>query len=306
MAPTARNTPTRPVAADALRAQHRAEDLALRLPPLLVAAERVAATVAQGVHGRRRVGTGETFWQFRRYQPGDSVTAIDWRQSAKNRHVFVRETEWEAAQSVWLWRDGSAAMDWRSDAALPTKRERADLLLMALAVLLVRGGERAAILNAGLPPSAARSALPRLALHLTERRDEADGGPLPTPEPLPRHARVVLIGDLLSPLDDIQAAIQTWAGRGLGGHLLQLLDPAEETLPYAGRVRFKGLAEDDTLLVPRVEGVREAYLERLAAQRNGLAALARTAGWTFAVHRTDKPPQAALLGLWSAMSGEVP
>lgn len=293
------------VAADALRAQHRAESLALRLPPLLVAAERVASTVAQGVHGRRRVGTGETFWQFRRYQTGDSVTAIDWRQSAKNRHVFVRETEWEAAQSVWLWRDGSATMDWASADGLPTKRDRADLLLMALAVLLVRGGERTTILNTAIAPSAARSALPRLALHLTERQGRPDGAHLPVPEPLPRHAQVVLIGDLLAPLDEIQSVVAALTGRGLRGHLLQVLDPAEETLPFDGRVEFKGLMGEDPLLVPRVEGIREAYLERLAAQKDGLAALARAAGWSHAVHRTDKPPQTALLGLWAAMSGEA-
>ena len=48
----------------------RAELLAERLPPLLVAAERVAMTVAQGVHGRRRVGVGETFWQFQALPTG--------------------------------------------------------------------------------------------------------------------------------------------------------------------------------------------------------------------------------------------
>jgi len=72
-------------AASSLRASLRdcAEQSAAVLPPLLVAAERVATTVAQGVHGRRRVGQGETFWQFRQYEPGDAATRIDWRESAK-------------------------------------------------------------------------------------------------------------------------------------------------------------------------------------------------------------------------------
>ena len=91
----------------------RAEALGARLPPLLIAAERVAATVAQGVHGRRRVGQGDSFWQFRHFVQGDAVARIDWRQSAKSGRVgaggwFIRETEWEAAQTVSLWRDGSA------------------------------------------------------------------------------------------------------------------------------------------------------------------------------------------------------
>ena len=289
----------------ALRLQHRAEDLALRLPPLLVAAERVAATVAQGVHGRRRVGQGETFWQFRRYLPGDSVTAIDWRQSAKTRHVFVRETEWEAAQSVWLWRDGSASMDWRSDRSLPTKRERADLLTLAAAVMLVRGGERTALLGSGISPSAARSILPRLALHLGDRAGRVDGPDLPPAEPLPRHAQVVLVGDLLAPLEEIRRTVSALAGRGLRGHLVQVLDPAEETLPFAGRVEFTGLEGEDKLLIPRVEGIRDAYLERLSAQKQGLADLARAAGWSYGLHRTDRPPQTALLALWGALAMEA-
>ena len=142
--------------------QQRAEQLAATLPPLMVQAERVAATVAQGVHGRRRVGQGETFWQYRRYLPGDSPRAVDWRRSAKSDLVFVRETEWEAAQTVWLWRDTSASMRWRSRRDLPEKADRAELLLRALGLLLVGAGERIALFGEGLPPTTGRTALLRL------------------------------------------------------------------------------------------------------------------------------------------------
>ncbi|WP_029007549.1 DUF58 domain-containing protein [Azospirillum halopraeferens] len=291
--------------ADALRAQQRAETLAARLPPLLVEAERVAATVAQGVHGRRRVGPGETFWQFRRYMPGDSPQMIDWRQSARTQPVYVRENEWEAAQTVWLWHDRTPSMGYRSAPALPLKRERAELLLLALTVLLIRGGERVALLNTGQRPDHGRGALNRMASRLADPRAWSDApAGLPRIEPLPRHARVVLFGDLLSPLDEIHATVAGLTGRGVRGHLMQVLDPAEETLPFAGRVEFEGLEGEEELLVPRVEGVRDAYLARLKAHREGLAALARTAGWTFAVHRTDHPPTAALLSLWGALAQE--
>src|SRR5215475_1925764 len=146
--------------------RHRAEETAAALPPLLVAAERIAATVAQGVHGRRRVGQGETFWQFRQYEPGDAATRIDWRESAKSQRLYVRETEWEAAQSVWLWRDASPSMDYASARGLPTKRERADLLTLALAALLLRGGERVTVLGTGVAPSHGRAVLNRMAQQL--------------------------------------------------------------------------------------------------------------------------------------------
>jgi len=284
-------------AAPLLRQQ--AESAAAALPPLLVAAERVAATVAQGVHGRRRVGQGETFWQFRQYEPGDPATRIDWRESAKSQRLYVRETEWEAAQSVYLWRDGSASMDYASTRSLPTKRMRADILTLALAVLLVRGGERVALLGSGLPASHGRAVLERLALLMTR---DTPGESLPAFETLPRHALVVLIGDLLSPLEEVHALVARYAAAGLKGYLLQVLDPAEETLPFAGRVRFEGLEREAPLLIARVEAVREAYAGRLARHREGLAAIARSAQWRFAVHRTDRPPQTALLALYAALA----
>ncbi|HZS82134.1 MAG TPA: DUF58 domain-containing protein [Stellaceae bacterium] len=286
--------------AERVSVQHRAEELAATLPPLLVAAERVAATVAQGVHGRRRVGQGETFWQFRQYQPGDSAQRIDWRESAKSERLYIRETEWEAAQSVWLWRDDSPSMSYASTARLPEKRARADLLLVALAALLVRGGERVCVLGSGLPPLSGRIALSRIAAVID--RPVSPGSSLPEFEALPRHAQIVLFSDFLSPLDAVGAAIGRFAASGLRGHLLQILDPAEETLPFDGRVRFEGMEAEGEVLISRVEAVRDDYVDRLAAQREGLAAIARRAGWSFATHRSDRPPHTALLALYAALA----
>jgi uncharacterized protein (DUF58 family) len=281
-----------------------AEALAAPLPALLVAAERVAATVSQGVHGRRRVGQGETFWQFRRYEPGDATQQIDWRQSAKSQRVFIRQTEWEAAQSVWLWRDASASMGWRSRADLPWKSERADLLLLALASLLVRGGEHLALLGSGTTPATGRPALRRLLAALERGRGapNAQTASVPPTEPLPRFSRLVMFSDFLLPLDDLAAAVRGYAQRGVRGHLVQLVDPAEEALPFAGRIRFEGCENEGEILFGRVETIREAYANAVAAHRRGLGALAGSVDWTFAVHHTDQPPEPALLALFAALS----
>ena len=285
----------------------RAEQAAAALPPLLVAAERVAATVAQGIHGRRRVGQGETFWQFRQYQPGDAAARIDWRESAKSQRLYVRETEWEAAQSVWLWSDPSPSMNYSSAGYIaggdwPTKRDRADLLLMALACLLVRGGERLTLLGSGMAPISGRVVLSRLAALLERERPERDS--LPAFEPLPRAAQLVLMGDFLAPLDTTHAIAARFAGAGLRGHMLQIVDPAEEDLPFEGRVRFEGIEEREALVVGRVESLRRDYDERFRRHGAGLAAIARAIGWTFGVHRTDHPPHLALLALYGALSAD--
>ena len=91
---------------------------------------------------RRRAGPGETFWQFRHYDQNDSVTGIDWRRSASSDNLFVREREWEAAHTVWLWVDLSPSMRFRSSLTKSSKESRAVVLALAMTELLSRGGER--------------------------------------------------------------------------------------------------------------------------------------------------------------------
>ncbi|MBK1663707.1 DUF58 domain-containing protein [Rhodospirillum rubrum] len=298
--------PPRP-AAPAASLLDRAEAAGARLPPLLVAAERVASSVIHGIHGRRRAGPGEAFWQFRRYQQGDSPAVIDWRRSAKSDPVFVREYEWEAAQAVWLGCDLSASMDYASRTDLPSKALRARELTLALAVLLARGGERIALAGHDGRPGQGRPALVRMALAL-ERGAAAEGAPPPSPwsASLARHARAVIIGDLLDPVEDLRAGLGRMTANGVTGHLLQVLDPAEETLPFEGRVRFEGLEGEAPLLADRVEDLRARYRQRLLAHRETVGLIARRAGWTFAVHHTDSSPQTALLGLYQALAVAPP
>jgi uncharacterized protein (DUF58 family) len=281
-----------------------AEALGARLPALLIAADRVASTVAQGVHGRRRVGQGDSFWQFRRFVSGDALARIDWRQSAKSGRGapdgwFIRETEWEAAQTAVLWRDASASMRWRSRQVAVEKWDRANLLLLSLASLLLRGGERVMMMQQGASPVANRSGLDRLAVELD---NAGDTGGLPPAVRLPRHGTVVLFSDFLSPLDEIKALIGRFAAVPVTGYLMQILDPAETALPYQGRVRFRGLESDGDALIPRVESVRDTYAARLLAQQDGLASICGTAGFGFGVHHTDHPPEMALLTLYQALA----
>jgi len=286
---------------------NRSLELAGSLPALMVAADRVAATIIQGVHGRRRVGQGDAFWQYRPYREGDSVGRVDWRQSARSRTLFVRETEWEAAASVWLWRDGSPSMQYASLRGLDTKALRAELIVLALAILLTDASERIALLGTGMRPITGRLAVRRVAENLfTEAQDSNKQGKtlasLPPLVPLPAHGTVVMVSDWLDPLDKIEAVVRHYANAGVRGHIVQVLDPAEEDLPFNGHVKFEGLEAEGQHTIRRVEGVRGAYSARLAAQREGLRRLARPADWTVHLHRTDRPAQTVLLALYLAMA----
>jgi uncharacterized protein (DUF58 family) len=290
------------------RAKAESAAIAGRLPPLLVAAERIAATVIQGVHGRRRVGSGDVFWQHRPYYPGDELRRLDWRQSAKSDKVYLREMEWSAAQSVYLWCDLSPSMDYASDRNLPTKAERAEVLLLALSSVLSRAGERVALLGEPEPPISGRAVAERLAdrlLHRAHKPVAADGEQsLPPPVLLPSHAHAVLIGDFFSPIPAFRALLDRFAARDVRGHLLQVLDPAEVDMPFLGRVKFRGLEREGEILMSRVETVREAYLHKLTAHQEEMRTLARHAGWSFSTHCTDAPGAPALLALYQWLAAD--
>jgi uncharacterized protein (DUF58 family) len=289
--------------------REQAEALTEAMPPLVTEAEHVASTIAQGVHGRRRTGMGETFWQYRRYREGDTASSVDWRHSARSSHLFVRETEREAAESIWIWRDGSASMDYASDFAPCSKKDRATVLALALSSLLVQGGESVAALGHGFAPAPGRAALRRMAHALLDAPqdgdDEARSASLPPAERIPRFAQVVLISDFLSPADEIVARMKAYAAEGIRGHMIQVLDPAEEDLPFSGRTEFEGIEEELRLMVGRAQNLREAYHQRLEIHRNRIVEMARRVDFTFATHRTDRGPQTALLALYSALSGAL-
>ena len=287
------------------RLELEAHGLADRLPDLVIEASRVASTVAHGIHGRRRAGPGETFWQFRQFEGADAATLIDWRRSASSDQLYVREREWEAAHTVWLWPDLSPSMDFRSDLAPVTKRDRAVVLMLAAAELLVRGGERVALLGLGRPTASRKAATVLAEPVLTNVSSPLLTTSLPPKIRLPRYSGAILISDFLDPLDQLGPRLEEMAGAGVSGHLVQVMDPAEETLPYEGRAEFLGPeVAGERWIVDRVETMRDAYIKRLAAHRDGLAEIARRLGWSLLVHHTDRPPHELLLSLILRLGGQ--
>lgn len=285
----------------ALNLNERADAVSQALPPLLVEALRIAATVIIGVHGRKRSGPGETFWQYRPYSFGDSVQQIDWHRSARSDRVFIRENEWEAANTLWLWVSPSLTMKFQSHLARTEKGERAKLLALAVASLAVRAHERVSILGSGITPAHARPALARLAQRLI---DTPPSEALPRAIKLPRFSTVLMLGDFLEKPETIADSVGSIAANGVAGHMVQVCDPAEETLPYAGRVEFREMAGPLKFMAGKTESLREAYQKKYAGQREAVRDIARRVGWSFAVHRTDEPPLKALHQLHGLIGGD--
>jgi uncharacterized protein (DUF58 family) len=276
--------------------QSAAADLAARLPRLIAKAREIAASVVHGVHGRRRAGVGETFWQFRHFAAGEAAQRIDWRRSARDDHLYVREREWEAAHSYFLWLDCSPSMSFVSSLAKDAKIDRAVTIGLALSDVLVRGGERAALL--GLTKTiSANDIIQRLALALIERIDEATRQEAPPHAPLPARAKIVLISDFLCDPAPLAARLRDYANRGATGALLMIADPAEESFPFAGETLFLDTDSHASFHAGRAETLRSSYEERLALHRDAIRAAAKAAGFSFQLHRTDRSAAEALLAL---------
>jgi len=283
-----------------------AEAWAARLPDLRRQALRVATAVALGLHGRRRAGQGDSFWQFRPYRAGDPVRGVDWRRSARSPdRPLVREREWQTAETFWLWLDTSPSMTYSGGRARPEKRERAAVLLLTMACLLIRSGERVGLLLPGRlqPLNPSPMALERLTSMLAagEPLSSEPSASLPPAGDLPRHATVLLFGDAWAGLDEWESRLRTLSAGGARGHLMQVLDPAEVRFPLAGRIRVQGLEGEGSLLLPRAEDLAKRYGERLAGHEQGLFAICRRRDWTFRRHVTDEAPLPALLALHQAI-----
>ncbi len=278
--------------------RHGAADAAARLPALLAAAEPLAASMVLGAHGRRRSGHGEEFWQYRPAVDGDEARAIDWRRSAQSDVSYVREREWQTAQNVQIWTDRSQSMGFDSHGL--SKGDRAAILSLALAMVLVRGGERVGLLGHDCPPKTGGDQIVKIAACLAEINDDSYG--VPHPAGVRRGAQMVMVSDFLGDLDAVQAALAHAMDHGVRGALVQVLDPAETSFPFTGRSIFEARASGHRFETHKASALREDYVARLGERQDALADMAQSAGWAFSTHITDQAPQPILVWLHTVLS----
>lgn len=292
--PRARNIETEAIR----RANSQSRALAASMPRLIMEARRIAATMVHGLHGRRRAGSGENFWQYRRFVSGEAARRVDWRRSARDDHLYVREQEWEAAHTVWIWPDRSPSMVFASPLVWETKLDRALILAFALAEILIEGGERIGIPGL-MRPTASRNVIEKMAQALIH--DSGERASLPpnfSPSPL---SEVVMLSDFWSPMQEVRARIAQLSGTRAHGHVVQIVDPAEESFPYHGRIEFLDPEGAGAVTAGRAEAWREDYLVRLERHRAALREETDRRGWSFIIHRTDRPASELILALHARM-----
>ena len=284
-------------------ASGEARTLAESMPRLILEARRIAATVIYGLHGRKRAGPGENFWQYRRFLSGEPARRVDWRRSARDDILYVREREWEAAHTVWIWPDRSPSMIFKSPLAQESKLDRTLVVAFALAEVLVQAGERV-----GMPglmrPTGSRNVLDKIANAIIH--DVTERVSLPLAFAPSAFAEVVVVSDFWSPIDEVRATLAQLSATGAHGHAVQIVDPAEETFPYSGRVEFIEPESGGAITAGRAEAWKAEYEIRVARHRAAIREETDRLGWSFAIHRTDRPATELLLALHARLGAPPP
>jgi uncharacterized protein (DUF58 family) len=195
---------------------------------------------------------------------------------------------------VWIWPDRSPSMNFASPLVRETKLFHTLVTAMALAEVLVEAGERVGIPGL-MRPTGSRNVIDRMAQAIVH--DPAERASLPpnfAPSPL---SEVVWLSDLWSDIGEIRRTITQLSGNGARGHIVQIVDPAEETFPYWGRVEFVEPEGGGRITAGRAETWRTDYAARVQRHRTEIRAETDRLGWSFVIHRTDRSANELLLAL---------
>ncbi|MEM6682656.1 MAG: DUF58 domain-containing protein [Pseudomonadota bacterium] len=259
----------------------------------------------RGNHGRRKAGSGDSFWQFRTYAPGDPASAIDWRRSARSDGTFVRQYEWEAARDVWIICDMGGHMHFSGTASGPTKAEQAGVLAVALAHLFTRGGERVGLFGFSERPLAGKYGTDMFAEKIVDAGGGVQSGRIPQDltqfAPPGPGTYTLWLSDFLSPIAQLRQRIRAVSRAGTTLHMVQILDPSEETFPFDGRIQFEGPSRTDGHLIENAADIKARYLRRLARHQDEVSDAAREVGAQLLRHRTNRSLTPTLIALTAVM-----
>ncbi len=281
----------------------KAETATTALPALLARSHQAVSSITHGDHARRKVGSGEKFWQFRNYTPYDRPQDIDWRQSAKGDHVYIRQKEWQTAQTALFWCSNSQGMDFCSPDALTSKADAAHILSLSLALLLTRAGEQVGMIGQSRTGRSS-AALERIANALLNPKKECvhfEQWSVVAQSKTPSNALLIQISDFLEPLETLKAICETLAAQSPNALIIQVLDPHELELPYLGRVLFQDPASDAQELINNVPSIRAKYQMRIQSHIRAFQELCTHYGWHYILHRTDTPLEDTLADIWAIL-----
>jgi uncharacterized protein (DUF58 family) len=279
----------------------------MRLKNLELRAKVVVEGFLTGLHRSPYHGFSVEFSEYRQYTPGDDPRYLDWKLYARSDRYYIKRFEDETNLRCWLLVDLSRSMSFQT--LEYDKSEYAKTAAATLAYFLT--GQRDAVglltfdetLTDLLPARYRPGHLHRLMLSL----ERSVGGKSTNIEtPLERIAAVVskrglivLISDLLTPVDSLEKNLGYLRSRGHEVLLIRILDPAELTFTFPDPAMFRDVESGRQLYIDP-ETARDSYLDKFNAHLRVIKRTCSNLGVEFCQVSTDQPLEVVLFDFLSA------
>lgn len=262
---------------------------------LLLHAQSLARQILTGEHGRRDVGSGEEFWQYRPFENyTDTMRFVDWRRSAKSDELYVRQYEHKVSQALMIWVDRDERMSSIQSTEF-SKRYHAAVMALALAILSDRSGEKLGDLSRADIFGRGSKTIDALAKSLSQEGLGQIGQPRPKSVNL-------LLSDFLGDLEHIERFVSQAVDMGQYGVLCQVIAQEERDFPFRGRTIFHNMSSTEKHETQMAQELRFDYLKRFAERKDFLSDLCRRSNWGYVQHVTSSPMLSGLQSLHSRLS----
>jgi len=279
----------------------QAEKLASLTPNLSIRANKLANTVLEGIHNRNKAGIGDNFWQFRKYEYGDPIQLIDWKKTGKSSDIFIQEKELSTVQNINIWRDTSNSMNYHSNKNIILKSDIANILTLALSLIFSKKGENVSINGINNKSITEDNNLEPITDTLNNKTTTRYVSK-PNLNEIKNNSSSILIGDFLYNSKITNNIIKTLSSRNIYGIIIHIIDPAEKSFPFKGRINFNGLEGEDPYLIGNVEAVKEEYSKIFEDHIKNIKNTAKSYGWNYFMHITDKPLEELMIDIYFSIS----
>lgn len=285
-----------------------------KLDRLALVASQVRAGVMKGERRSTKRGTSIEFADYRNYVRGDDLRRIDWNVYARLEKPFIKLLEEEEDLAVHVLVDTSRSMNW-PDGSLGEKPEEAAAqhkftyalrLAAALGYIALTAGDRlmvSALDNSlrgaeGYGPARGRGHTLRLLSFLSAlQADKVTDLNVALRNYAQRSQRAglcLIISDLFA-LNGYQEGVSALQSRGYEVVIIQVMSPDELDPPLAGDLRLLDVETEEPQDVSVDGGLRELYVQRVAAWREAQATWCRKRNIHFFSVVTTHPWEAFVL-----------
>jgi uncharacterized protein (DUF58 family) len=279
----------------------------MRIKGLQVRARVAVEGFLKGIHRSPYHGFSVEFSEYREYSPGDDPRFLDWRLFARSDRYYVKRFEDETNLRCYLVLDTSRSMGYGSGPYSKSDYARTAAATIAYflstqrdAVGLITFEDR---IKEFLPARYRPGQLRRL-FAVLERQPEGRATDLAAPleeiaATVRKRGLIVLISDLLAPLEPLRTRLGYLRSRGHDVVVLRVLDPAEVAFGFTAPAMFLDVESGRDVYVDPGEA-RAEYQRRFSAHAAEIERACVDLGIEYEPVTTDQPLELVLFDFLKA------